>query len=73
MQNEYIRIESDDFMQDRYMITIQVEGYPKTTAYLEDDLTGLTLESAQALIKEVEAEEREANPQNKIIVVKGGF
>jgi hypothetical protein len=65
-----VRVEPDDFGVGRYMVTEQVEGFPKTTAFLDDDLVGLQESDAKELAKKVAKETRRANPELKVVLEK---
>ena len=70
-KNLYITIDKSPFGNNTYDINLQVEGYPKTSGYVEGgDTVGLSLQSAKELVKEVAKDARRENPDLKVIVKK---
>ena len=53
--------------REMFMVTTQVEGYPKTTAFLDDDLVGLQKKDADELAKKVVKDMQRSNPDLKVV------
>lgn len=62
-----VRVELDDFGRETYMVTTQVDGYPKTTAFLDDDLVGLQRHDAEILARTVVREAKRDNPDLNVV------
>ena len=67
----FVRIEPDEFPPGSWMVTVQTEGYPKTTGFVEGlgDTVGLggSKESIKDVAREVIRETQQANPNAEII------
>lgn len=70
MKRIFIRVKKDDIFPDAWMITSQTEGFPETTAFLDDDLTGLhgTKEEMYKLAEEVRIDTQKSNPDMNVII-----